>query len=256
MIGLQYGDFVLNNPPNILVHSTDVYSSPESAVQADPLAESDGAVVVKQKYKPKTFSVEGIIRRNTTVELEQAMDEFKAAMAVKNQVFDIEYAGGIRRYRAYALNVMVPKSGRNTSTPFSVGFLCPEGIAWSTTSSDLVTATAITGSNVTIPVTALGTYKVEPLLTVSFASVTGGTAKTVTISNGATLRGLSVTRNWVSGDVLAIDSHNKTVYVNNVPVDFMGQFPSWDVGGGAISYRDDFTSRTATMTGIYTRRWL
>ncbi|WP_241473762.1 phage distal tail protein [Mycolicibacterium neoaurum] len=258
MIGLKYGAYVLQNPPYNWVHATDVYSSPESAVQAETLAEADGALVVQQKYRPKSFSMEGIIRRESRAELKAAIDEFKLAMAVKNQAFDVDEVGDgdIRRYLSYATNVIVARSKRNLSAAYSVAFICPDGVAWSVSSTALVSPTGITTSSLGIPITAGGTYKVEPMITLTMNTVTGGTGKTVTISNGTTLRGISVTRNWATGDVLEIDSTKMSVYVNNQPVDFTGQFPKWDVGAGELSYLDDLTTRDATLSASYTKRWL
>lgn len=256
MIGIKYGAFVLQNPPYNWVHSTDVYSSPESSVQTTTLAEADGALVVQQKFKSKTYSIEGVIRRNTIPELETALDEFKAAMAVKNQAFDVDYASDIRRYLSYATTVIIARSPRNTSAGFSVAFVCPDGVGWSVDSTALISPTGITTSSVGIPITTQGTYKVEPLTTVTFNTVTGGTSKTVTISNGTSLRGISVTRNWTTGDVLEIDSLKMSVYVNNQPVDFTGQFPKWDVGTSELQYLDDLATRDVTIKSSYTRRWL
>ncbi|WP_100504108.1 phage distal tail protein [Mycobacteroides abscessus] len=256
MIGLKYGDFILQNPPYIWVHQTDVYSPPESSVQADTLAQADGALVVQQRYKPKTYSISGVIRRDDTVALEQALDTFKAAMAVKNQAFDVDYAGDVRRYLSYATTVTIAKTGRNTSAGFTVAFICPDGVGWSVDSTSFVDPTGITSSNFSIAVATAGTYKVEPQITATFNTVTDGTGKTVSISNGTSLRGISVTRDWITGDVLEIDSLKMTVYVNNMPVDFSGQFPKWDVGASELSYLDDFSSRDVTLSASYTRRWL
>lgn len=257
MIGIKYGTYNLQDPANgVWVHGTDVYSAPESALQADTLAEADGSVVVQQRYKSKTFTIEGILRRDDLPSLEAAMDEFKAAMTVKNQAFDLDYAGGVRRYLSYASNVILTRKNRGTSATFNVSFLCPDGVGWSVDSTALVASTGITTATSNIGVTVSGSYKCEPLTRLTFNTVSGGTDKTVTVSNGSTQRGLAIRRNWVSGDVLEIDSLKKLVYVNNLSVTFTGQFPWWETGAGSVAYLDDFTSRDVTMTSSYTRRWL
>lgn len=255
MIGVKFGSYNMQDPANgLTVTSTNVYDSPHNRIQADELAEADGALIVKQQYSSKTFTVEGIIRKSTVSELEAALDAFKVAMAAKNQAFDIDYAGSTRRYLANAQNVTVAK--RLTSAGFSVEFLSPDGMGWSLDTTSLLTPTGVSSSNVDLPVTTQGTYMVAPLITVDLNTVSGGTAKTLTISNGSTLRGLSVQRNWTSGDVLEIDSLNKTVYVNNAVAPFTGQFPVWAAGEGVLTYLDDLTSRDVTIEATYTRRWL
>ncbi|MFF6951830.1 hypothetical protein ACFZAD_24625 [Streptomyces iakyrus] len=254
MIGILYGSFNMQGD-GVTVTDTNVYSSPPNRIQADKLAESDGALVVKQQYDSKTFTVEGYLRADTLAGLETLMDTFKAAMAVKNQAFDIDYAGGVRRYLASAQNVIVAKSS-NTTAGFSVEFLSPDGVGWDVDGSPLLSASTLTTSNVLTSINVGGTYQAEPLVTVTVNSLTGGTDKTITISNGTTLRGLSVTRTWTAGDVLEIDSLKKSVFVNDIPAEFSGQFPRWSIGDGSVSYLDDFSTRDVTIEASYTRRWL
>lgn len=254
MIGLLYGTFDMQ-ADGVRVLDTNVYSSPPNKIQADKLAESDGALVVKQQYDPKTFTVDGLLKSATIAGLENLIDTFKAAMAVKNQAFDIDYAGGIRRYLASAQNVIITKTA-NTVASFSVEFLSPDGVGWDVDSTALLTPTGITASNVSNAITVGGTYQAEPLIEVTVNTITGGTDKTLTISNGSTLRGISITRTWTAGDVLEIDSLKKTVYVNDIATEFSGQFPRWEVGAGSITYLDNFTARDVTIEASYTRRWL
>lgn len=257
MIGIRYGQFNLQDPARgIWVTSTDVYSSPESVVQADTLTQADGALVVQQRYRSKNFSIEGVIRRGSIAELEKAIDEFKVAMAIRNQAFDIDYAGGIRRYLSFATTVTVSRDTRRTSAGFSVSFLCPDGVGWDVNSSALLEPSAITGSVKSLPIQVGGTYKAQPIVTLTLNTVTGGDDRTVTIANGNTLRGISVQRDWTVGDLLEIDSMKMTVFVNSVAVNFTGQFPQWSPGPSTITILDDFGARDATLQSVYTRRWL
>lgn len=257
MIGVKFGSYNLQDPAGgVWVTDTDVYSSPTNTIQTDALAESDGGLVVKQRYQSKTFKVDGLIRGDSIAELDMMLDQFKAAMASKNQAFDIDYAGGVRRYLANAQNVVLTRTRRLTSAAFSVEFQSPDGVGWSLNSTALIASEGITGSVVSVPVTAEGSYQVDPLISATFNTVSGGTAKTVTISNDVTLRGLSVTRNWATGDVLEIDCLNKTVFVNDLATEFSGQFPKWEPGAGALGYVDNLTSRDMTLRASYTRRWL
>ncbi|GAA1053901.1 phage distal tail protein [Dietzia natronolimnaea] len=257
MIGIRYGQFNLQDPQRgIWVTSTDVYSSPESSIQADTLTQADGALVVQQRYRSKNYSIEGVIRRATVPQLEQAIDEFKMAMAVRNQAFDIDYAGGVRRYLSYANTVTISRNAHGTSARFVVSFLCPDGVGWDVNSSALLEPTGITASGATSPIHVGGTYKAQPTISVTINTITGGTDRVITISNGTTLRGISVQRDWVAGDILEIDSLKMTVFVNNVAVDFTGQFPQWEAGPSSISYLDGFVARDVTLQVAYTRRWL
>lgn len=254
MIGVSYGDFNLQ-ADGVTVTGTDVYSAPTNNIQADPLAERDGALIVKQQFGKKTFTVEGYIRKDTIIELEAALDTFKLAMSKKNQGFDIDYAGGIRRYLASAQNNIISRRGL-TSAGFSVEFVSPDGMGWDLESAVLISPTSISVSNTTLALSVGGSYKADPVVKVTVSAVTGGTSKTITLSNAATLRSVSVTRTWTAGDVLEIDTLKGSVLVNGIAHDFTGQLLSFDPGDGGIGYLDDFTTRTVALEASYTKRWL
>lgn len=254
MIGVSFGNYNLQ-ADGATVTESDVYSAPPNDIQAVELAERDGALIVQQRYKAKRFTANGHIQKTTVSELESALDAFKAAMAVKNQAFDIDYAGGVRRYAASAENIIITRSAP-TSVGFSVEFLSPDGMGWDVESTELLAPSNVSASAQSFPVTVGGSYQAEPLITVTLNSVTGGTAKTITITNGVSLRGISITRTWTTSDVLEIDSLTKSVYVNDVATDFLGQFPIWATGDGTIEYLDDFTTRSASISSSYTKRYL
>lgn len=254
MIGVKYGDFNMQ-ADGVTVVATDVYSAPTNAIQADELAERDGALIVKQQFQKKTFKVEGLIRKDTQLELEQTLDAFKLAMAKKNQGFDVDYAGGIRRYLASVQNNIISSRGI-TSVGFSLEFLSPDGMGWDLEATTLISSAVNTTSNTTVSLNVGGSYKADPYIKVVVGSVTGGSSKTITLSNAATLRSISVTRTWVAGDVLEVDTLKGLVLVNGAAHDFSGQLLSFEPGDGGLGYLDDFTTRSVTITGSYTRRWL
>lgn len=254
MIGFKFGTYDMQ-AAGVVVTSTNIYDAPHNDIQAAELPERDGALIVQQRYKSKPFSVEGYIQKDSVSALESARDAFLTAMSVKNQSFDIDYAGGVRRYLASATNIALGR-GAPTTFSFSVEFLSPDGMGWDLTSSQLLAPSNVSTSAQSFPVTAGGSYQAEPLISVTVSSVTGGTAKTITLSNGVSLRGISIKRTWTSGDVLEVNTLNKTVFVNNVATDFTGQFPIWSTGAGTIEYLDDFTTRNCSISASYTKRWL
>ncbi|KUM39022.1 phage tail domain-containing protein [Arthrobacter sp. EpRS71] len=254
MIGVKFGDFNLQ-ANGVVVTNTDVYSAPVNKIQADPLAERDGALVVKQQYDSKTFSIEGYIRKDSIASLEMMMDTFKLAMSQKNKPFDIDYAGSTRRYLASARNSILSKSSL-TSAGFTVEFLSPDGMGWDLDTTSLISSTLITVSNSTTSLSVGGSYKADPAVKLTIGAVTGGTNKTITLSNATTLRSISVKRNWIAGDVLEVDTLKGLVLVNGVATDFSGQLLSFEPGDGGLGYLDDFTTRSVTLTASYTKRWL
>lgn len=255
MTTIFYDSYSLNSD-GVYTTDTDVDSAPPIDVQAERLAEADGAVIVKRSLDPKVFRCEGFITADAVEELRAVLDTFKGALNKQNQNFDIDDGSGIRRYIATPRNMIISRpKGLNTAT-WSVEFFCANPVGLDTDESTLLAATAITGAQASTAITIAGSYKAEPLITVTVTAVTGGTTKTITINNDSTLRGLTVTRTWTNGDVLEVDCLNKTVYVNNTVVEFGGQFPAWDPGSSAIGYLDDFTTRTVSLTATYFVRYL
>lgn len=251
---IKYGAFNMQ-ADGVTVVETDVLSAPTNKIQADSLAERDGALVVKQQYESKTFSVRGTIKKSSATALEMMLDTFKGAMAIKSQPFDISHAGGIRRYLASAQNITLSQQGP-ASAAFTVNFLSPDGMGWDVEASSLIASTNVTQSASTLNFTVGGTYKAEPYIRATINTVSGGTSKTLTIGNASTLRSVSITRTWAVGDVLEMDTLKGELYVNGIDTDYRGNLLSFEPGPQGLTYNDEFTARDVTILSSYTRRWL
>ncbi|MGB3684962.1 MAG: hypothetical protein WA991_03955 [Ornithinimicrobium sp.] len=255
MINMTYGAQSLQTD-QIVTTGTDLYSAPTNEVQADELVDSDGALVVKQRYKSKTFSIWGYLKADSVPEADALSDELKIAMSQKNQAFDIDYAGGTRRYLATPRNIAVERPRGLTRPRFNIEFLSPDGMGWDLTSTSLLDPTGITTASSTQAITVGGSYQAEPLIYITINTVTGGAGQSLSLTNTSTLRGMKITRDWVDGDTVEINNLKKTVFVNDRAEEFSGQFLAFAPGEGGIGYVDTLTSRDVTMSASYTRRWL
>lgn len=256
MINITYNAVSLQ-ANGIVTTDTNIYSSPKKSIQSEKLAEADGSVIVKETYESKSFNCEGHMTADTTALLDTLIDTFKSTMNSSKEDFDIDYGGGTRRYTATPENVIISRERGLNRAGWSVEFFCEEPVGSDTMTTALLTGQVITSSSSIIPMTIAGSYRAEPVITVTVGAVTGGSpTKTITISNDTTLRGISVTRSWLAGDVLEIDTLNKTIYVNSIAVESSGLYPSWIVGVGGLSYLDDFTTRSVTIGAVYYKRYL
>ncbi len=254
MIGIKYGSFDMQ-ANGCRVTGTDLYSMPDNNIQADSLAERDGVLITQQLLKSKSIKVEGLLRCDTRTQLEQLRDTFLLAMSQKNQALDVDYAGGTRRWLASAESVILSDTAL-TVFGFTVTFLSPDGVGWDLDSSELIAATGVTSSVAGLTHTVGGTYMATPSILLIINTLSGSTTNTITLGNGSTLRAMSVTRAWASNDRLEVNSMTGAVYVNSLATDYAGQLPTFVPGAGSLSYLDDFTSRSVTVSASYSKRWL
>lgn len=256
IISVSYGSYVMQSPTDgrIVTRLPGLDDAPPNRIQSDTLAEADGALVVKQQYGSKPFSAVGVVRKDSIPEMEREMDAFKVAMSSKNQAFDVDFGGGKRRWLANAKNLTIAR--RQTSFVYTVEFESPDGMGWDLESTTLLNIISSTTSSAQFPLIAEGSYQVEPLLVLVFNTLTGSGEQTVSLSNGTSLRGLSIKREWTEGDIMEINSLKQSVFVNNIPTPFAGQFPKWDNGAGYLNYVDTLATRDVAIQGSYTKRHL
>ena len=109
-------------------------------------------------------------------------------------------------------------------------------------------------------VTDSSTFNVEgsapalPFISVTVATVTGGTGKQISIVNGRNNQGITVTHDWTNGDILQIDSVALEARINGTIVDFAGLFPQFLPGSSQLNYVDTFTTRSVDITATYNPR--
>ncbi len=256
MIGILFDVFSLQ-AAGVYTTQTDVYSAPARQLDAEKLANADGSVVVNDSLQSKVFTCEGYMVADTVSDLDELIDTFKTNLNKRDGNFDIDYASSIRRYVATPRNITISRPKGLNTAGWSVEFFCANPVGSDIAESTLLAATIITSSSSIAAMTIAGSYIAEPVITVTITAVTGGTTnKSISISNDTTLRGITVTRDWIVGDVLEIDCLNKTLYVNNTVVDYTGQFLKWDPGNSGLSYLDDFTTRSVTLSAVYYRRFI
>lgn len=87
-------------------------------------------------------------------------------------------------------------------------------------------------------------------------SLTVNSSSTVNIGNAATGQTIAVTRTFAAGDVLIIDTVNKTVKVNGVEIFFSGAFPEFKLGAGGFGYSDTFATRSFNFNVAVVVGWI
>lgn len=258
MITLDYNGFQLQTT-TIVTETTTLFSAPQTNVQIDQLAHADGGRIVQQFMASKSFTITGTIYGGTVGGMQAAIDTFKAAMSQPNGI--LTYATDTQPARIIyctASQVGIQNDTGLSNAQFTVQFESADGTSWDTglySNTLMLSAKGVTTASSSYPVNVLGSYKAQPDIFVTLASLSGGVNQSISITNGATLRGMTVTRTWAVGDTLEIDSLNMLVYVNSAPVDFIGQFIEMTPGPNSLRYVDTFTARSVSITATYTKRW-
>lgn len=222
--------------------------------QIERLANRNGGVLVQSLLSTKPIHLEGYYIGTSVSDAQAMYDTLAAVLNRQERKLTVPHAGATRSYIATPENVIIKQPDGLNRLTFSFEFVVPSGRAEDELTSTLIAETTITSSNATLPLTVGGSVLARPLITVTFTSVTGGTNQTVTIRNARDFIGLTFTRNFVSGDVILIDSTNFAVYINGVLTQPNGRLPTWAAGPGSLYYSDTFTNRSVKISATYIKK--
>lgn len=242
--------------PGLIITATNPYVYPTRTLYTNALAAADKSVTSGSNYTEKKVIVSAEIGQNTRELLDAAIDTMNGYLTGKEKTLILSWAGATRQWTATLDNVTYHEVlGGYASFDLEFELSDPFGYDVSTTN---LFSTSLTGSTSTtnfIGIIGGSADWQAPIITITFTAITGGTSKVVTVGNPANGQTCTITRSWTSADVLVINSQTKTVTVNGTEVATTGACPEWASGAaGSMSYTDTFTTRTRTMSGLYTKR--
>ena len=248
-----FNNFDLNTLEGINITNYSTRDLPARNLTSSKLARANKSLLTSAEYASKSVSITGFSGGNNWEEIVDNFDRLKGhvqdiegIIGVKQGSKDIEYIGTLN-------GVSYEEFGQNIG--FTLTFLCSNPIGRDASGSNLFEATNITTSTLTKTFTVGGSALAAPRFTFVLTSVTGGTNKSISLLNAATSKGIKITRNWTSGDILNINSDTMEVLVNGISIDFQGQFPTYLPGNRTLQYIDDFSNRNITLSAIYTRQY-
>lgn len=242
--------------PGLKIVKTDPYRTPNRTVTTNPIARTNKSVTTSAFWKDKKFNVAVEIGRDTRELLEDSLDIFKGILQAKEATLLSNFGTSTRQWTATVDNVSEddPQGGHIGMT---VEFEVADPMGYDTASTTIVTG-ANTGNARTDNINLLGSAEKQlPVITITLTTVTSGSNHGITITNPATGQAIVVNRVvWTAADILVIDTANKAVTLNGLPIAFTGPIPEWDKGAGQIVYGDTFTSRKFSIGVTYRKRWL
>lgn len=241
----------------ILTAEVDNVDIPQKDAQMYALAHANGSKIPFVEYPSRIVRISGKLIGTSITNLEALIDTFKGYLVAQDQNLDFDWNGSTRRFIATVNSTAISRPGGLTYANFSVEFICTNPFGQNTATTSALSAAGRTLGTYNDAHTFLGNAPYQlPIFTYTLTAVTGGTTKTVTIGNGGNGQAISITRTWTAGEVLVIDCVAKTVTINGLAVAFSGAFPEFPPGAQTLQYSDEFTTRTFTISAVYTPGWM
>lgn len=246
-----FDGFELTSVSGLTVLATNPYIPPKRKLSIHDLVRTHKSKVSSAFYNERAISVKvGITRANREL-LETSIDSLMGMLHGLEKELIMPQGGAMRKYYASFLDTIVHLEG-GSYIEMSLIFTCADRFGYDLQAT-LALVITYTPSAV---INFFGSAPFQaPVITISYSAITGGTAKDVVVGNGVSGQQVTITRTWTAGDVLEIDSYNKTVKVNSVEVAFSGAIPEWSSGQGAFTYSDTLTTRTLTGSVVYYKRY-
>lgn len=241
----------------ILTDTIDHESLPTKNAQVYNLGHANKSVIPYISYPSKQITISGTIFADDIPSLDNALDMFRGYFIGTARNLDIGYGTGTRRYIATANQVSITRPGGLTHATFSIVFIATNPFGQDIVTTNALSASARTLASYADILSFNGSAPVQqPVITLTYTAITGGTSKTVTIGNNSNGQQISVIRTFITGDILTIDTINKQVTYNGISIDYAGAFPEFATGTQSLAYSDSLTTRTFNISVVYYPQWL
>jgi len=229
-------------------------SAPKNDFNSQNKARRDGSYLLSNYWSSKAISAQGTIIGSSVSNLDTLIDELKQNLAGENLNLDIGYAGGTRRYRATASDIVIDREHFNGSwCPFIVEFQCVDAFGRDTSAT-----TVIQDGNTTSPFTKsftmTGSFPAYPVITLTL--VGGDNISVIKVENTVNGDFMTITRSYSDAEVLEVDCDGMTVKVDGTEVDFTGVFPDFVVGANNIRITVTGSPFDIDMDIVYTALYL
>jgi hypothetical protein len=240
----------LETVEGLTVLATDPYRPPKRTIHMSDLIRTDKSVHNSANSSQRLIAIRVGITRTSRELLQASIDTLMRIIQPINKILLVPQGTGRRKYYCTYSDSDVDKDG-GSYIEITLLFECSDRNGYNENPTLLASITGYTSANRTDLMQFGGsTLWQQAVITITYTSVTGGTNKTVLIGNSNTGEQVSITRNWVSGDLLQVGwyaadgQYVRGVRVNGVETDFTGAIPEWNPGSGYWDYADDFTART------------
>lgn len=245
----------LRQVPWFEVDTVRLDAPPSRNIEKTSLADTNGEHIMSQQYGSKEVTLKGHFFAPARWDYESGRDELLAVMN-KYTAFTIEteQSGDTRRFDG---------TYQNCKFDYKESGLCVVEISFLITGACGVSVTEdvpIDGETIMDSFSKTffvhGSAEALPVITLTVNEIVAKTFDIIfeVFSNGRLSR-VNIRRYWRPGDVLVVNSTNRTVKRNGEDTFYSGSLPTF-LGDTTLSVRDDVDSRKYTLTVTYNRRWL
>lgn len=254
MYSVYFDNFDLSTISSVDIYNYQAISSPDRDLAINKLARADKSVLTTAEYSEKEITVEGKICGTDRQDTEATYAQLKAYVQQPNKILKLSQSNEDIEWTA-TLNGTIDEWFGDW-LKFTLVFTCTDPIGRAADSTDLISSTNITGTAQDIAMVVGGSFKADPVFTVTVNTVTGGTNKEISIKNAQTGQGIAITRDWIDGDELLVNSYTKVVEVNGAVADYTGIYPIFYPGARTLTYVDQLTTRDVDISATYQKRYV
>lgn len=238
----------------VSIYNFKVNSLPKRQLTLHKIANKDLSILTRAEYATKEIVVYANICGTSRGETEQILLNLKTALQPHNKQLTVSQYGETVNYTSTLYSI--DDKWDVNSVDVAIIFTASDPVGRGVSVITLINEYTLTSGVVSASGTVLGSYEASPVFRVTYTSITGGTAQSVTVKNEVTSQGITVTRNWNNTDVLEVDCENKIVSVNGAIQDYTGAFCTLTPGTSTVGYIDTFSNRSAKLTVTYYKKFV
>lgn len=243
----------LSTIAGVQVYNYEVNKLPIRDIKINKLARRNKSIITSAEYVQKDLNLFLEVCGGGRSDTEDLLGTLKSYLNTENAIVTVPQGGRDVNYTATMNEFNYGWDG--TTALLEVVFIASDPIGVSNTIDTLFAGT-ITSASDSLSATVTGTFSTRPTITLTVDSVTGGTGGSMSVGNSDTQQAVTIMADFVAGDVIVIDVDSTSITINGSLTDFTGIFPDFDPGLQSLSYVDDFTTRSVSVTSDYYPRYL
>lgn len=241
----------ISEVPGVWLYNYDATTLPERDIKMHKIARRSLSIITSAEYSQKSIPVFMRVCSGSRQDTEATLTQIKGQLQPQNGTLEVEQSGELYQYTATMNEFNIEWDGQYAYV--TIVFIASTPVAESASESQLFSLTTTLASDGASFIVG-GSYIAEPIISLLYSTVTGGTGGSVSVFNASTNQGITITGDFTNGTIVEIDSSNYTVLVNGLQADFEGLFPVFPPGSQRVGYSDTFTTRSVGIAGTANTR--